>query len=81
VARKVIWTDPAVEDLEVAVEFVARDSNAYAAALAQKACDAGDSLADFAERGRRLRDPELSDFREIFVGSYGSSIVWRRNGS
>jgi plasmid stabilization system protein ParE len=70
VARKVIWTDPAVDDLEAAVEFVARDSASYASALAQQVCDAGDSLAEFAERGRQLPDPELTDFREVFIGSY-----------
>jgi plasmid stabilization system protein ParE len=75
VARKVIWTDPAVDDLEAAVEFVARDSQAYASALAQQVCDAGDSLAEFSERGRRLPDPELSDFRELFIGS--NRLVYR----
>ncbi len=69
-ARKVIWTDPAVDDLEAAVEFIARDSPAYASALAQRVCDAGDSLAEFSERGHRLRDPELSGFREILIASY-----------
>ena len=67
-ARKVIWTDPAVDDLEAAVEFVARD----ASALAQQVCDAGDSLAEFSERGRRLPDPELSDFRELLSEVTGS---------
>jgi addiction module RelE/StbE family toxin len=75
VARKVIWTDPAVDDLEAAVEFIARDSRAYASALAQQVCDAGDSLAEFSERGHRLRDRELSDFREILVASY--RLVYR----
>lgn len=74
-ARKVIWTDPAVDDLEAAVDFIANDSPAYASALAQQVCDAGDSLAEFSERGRRIPDPELSDFREIFIGSY--RLVYR----
>ena len=36
-ARKIVWTDPAAEDLEAAVEFIAKDSEAYAADLAQLA--------------------------------------------
>ena len=32
-AREVVWTDPAWEDLEAAAEYIARDSEYYAAAL------------------------------------------------
>jgi plasmid stabilization system protein ParE len=45
VARKIVWSDLAVEDLEAAVEFIAKDSQAYAANLAQLAVDAAESLA------------------------------------
>jgi len=70
VARPVVWSDPAVEDLEAAVEFIAKDSDAYARSLAQAAVDAADSLALFPNRGHRLRDPKLSQFRELLIGSY-----------
>jgi addiction module RelE/StbE family toxin len=70
VARKIVWTDPAVEDLEAAVEFIAKDSEAYAANLAQLAVDAAESLARFPNRGHRVPDPALSRFRELIVGSY-----------
>ena len=43
--------------------------------LPNKSVDAGDSLAEFSDRGRRLPDPELSDFRELFIGSY--RLVYR----
>ena len=43
-ARKIVWSDPAVEDLEAAVEFIAKDSEAYAANLAQLTVDAAASL-------------------------------------
>lgn len=33
-------------------------------------CDVGDSLAEFAERGRRLEYPELHQFRRLLVGSH-----------
>jgi len=70
VARKVVWSDPAVEDLEAAVEFIAKDSDAYAANLAQLAVDGADSLARFPNRGHKLPDAELSRFRELIMGSY-----------
>jgi plasmid stabilization system protein ParE len=70
VARPIVWSDPAVADLESAVEFIARDSEAYARSLAQLAVDAAESLAEFPNRGHRLRDPQLSRFRELIIGSY-----------
>jgi toxin ParE1/3/4 len=70
VARPVVWSDPAVDDLEAAVEFIAKDSEAYARSLAQLAVDGAESLAQFPSRGHRLRDPKLSQFRELLIGSY-----------
>ena len=35
-AREVVWTDPAWEDLEAAAEYIARDSEHYAAAFVQE---------------------------------------------
>ena len=69
-ARKIVWSDPAVDDLEAAIEFIAKDSQAYAANLAQLSVDAAESLAQFPNRGHKVPDPELSRFRELIVGSY-----------
>jgi toxin ParE1/3/4 len=70
VARPVVWSDPAVDDLEATVEFVAKDSDAYARSLAQLAVDAAESLHTFPNRGHRLPDPKLSRYRELIIGSY-----------
>jgi addiction module RelE/StbE family toxin len=70
VARPIVWSDPAVDDLEVAVEFVAKDSDAYARSLAQLAVDAAESLRRFPNRGHRLPDPKLARCRELIIGSY-----------
>jgi plasmid stabilization system protein ParE len=70
VARKIVWSDLAVEDLEAAVSFVARDSPGYARSLAQLAIDAAESLASFPDRGHRLPDRTLSRYRELLVGAY-----------
>ena len=50
-AREVIWPDPAWDDLEAAAEYIARDSDLYAAALVQEVHEAAGPLCDFAERG------------------------------
>ena len=69
-ARPIVWSDPAVEDLEAAVEFIAKDSDAYARSLAQLAVDAAESLRSFPNRGHRLPDRKLSRYRELIIGSY-----------
>ena len=69
-ARPIVWSDPAVEDLEAAVEFIAKDSDAYARSLAQLAVDAAESLRSFPNRGHRLPDRQLSKYRELIIGSY-----------
>ena len=69
-ARPIVWSNPAVDDLEAAVAFIAKDSEAYARSLAQLAIDAAESLHTFPHRGHRLPDPKLSRFRELIIGSY-----------
>lgn len=69
-AREVVWTEPAWEDLEAASEYIARDSAYYAAAFVREVRRAAESLSEFAERGQivpELRDPTI---RELLVRSY-----------
>ncbi|MBL9091823.1 MAG: type II toxin-antitoxin system RelE/ParE family toxin [Planctomycetaceae bacterium] len=69
-ARTIRWTRLVADDLEQAVEYIARDSPAYARAFARKVVDAGQSLAEFSERGaivEELGDPSV---RQLFIGSY-----------
>lgn len=68
--RKVVWTDPAAEDVVDTVEYIAKDSPSFAATLAQRICDAGDSLEEFSERGRPYPDPAYPGFRELVVVPY-----------
>ncbi len=74
-AREVVWTDPAWDDLEAAADFIARDSVIYAAVFVQEVRDAAGSLAEFAERGQIV--PEFADptLRELLVKPY--RLVYR----
>ena len=74
-ARKVEWTDPAWDDLAGVAEYIARDSEYYAAAFVQEMKEAAASLAEFAERGQIV--PEFGDpsIRELLVKSY--RLVYR----
>jgi toxin ParE1/3/4 len=69
-ARKVDWTDPAWDDLSGIAEYIARDSEYYAATFVQEIKEAAASLAQFAERGQIV--PEFGDpsIRELLVKSY-----------
>lgn len=69
-AGKVVWSEPAWEDLEAAANFIARDSQTYSAAFAQEVKEAAKSLQQFAERGQVV--PELGDttIRELLVKPY-----------
>lgn len=69
-AREVVWTDPAWDDLEAAAEHITRDSEAYAAAFVEDIKAAATSLAEMAERGQVV--PEIGDasIRELLVRAY-----------
>ncbi len=69
-AREVIWTYPAWEDLAAVADYIARDSENYAATFVQEVNEAAASLADFAERGVVV--PEFGDetVRELLVRPY-----------
>jgi len=69
-ARRIVWTEPALEDLEAAAAYIARDSPRYAAAVVREAQQAARSLKEFSRRGRIV--PELGDpsVREIFVRKF-----------
>ena len=76
-AREVVWTDPAWEDLEAAAEYIARDSEAYAAAFVEEMKAAATSRSEMAERGQIV--PEIGDasIRELLVRPY--RLVYQLN--
>jgi len=69
-AYEVEWAQSAVASLVEAIEYIARDSPSYAAALALRVDRAALSLRELPDRGRRV--PEFDDpaVRELIVGSY-----------
>jgi plasmid stabilization system protein ParE len=69
-ARTIVWTDPAWDDLEAAAEYIARDSAYYAAAFVQEVKDAAESLSELAERGQVVPEFGNTSIREILVRPY-----------
>jgi hypothetical protein len=47
---RVIWSYAAVDDLEVAAEYLHRDSPSFSSSFVLRALEAGRSLSDFPER-------------------------------
>lgn len=59
-ARQVVWSYEATADLDAIANYIARDSEFYAASFVQEIFDASYSLEMFGERGRVV--PEFLDF-------------------
>lgn len=68
--REVVWTLRATADLESIVEYIFRDSEFYATAVARELIAAARSLTTFAERGRMVPEYEEPTVREIIVRRY-----------
>ena len=68
--RRVAWSPEAVEDVEAIAQYIARDSQFYARAVATKIVETTRSIERFPWIGRVV--PELSNenIRERFVYSY-----------
>ena len=73
--REVVWTFRAAADLESIVEYIFRDSEFYATAVARELVAATRSLTTFAERGRMV--PEYDDLtvRQLIVRRY--RVIYR----
>jgi addiction module RelE/StbE family toxin len=67
---KVVWSDPAVDDLEAIWDHVAEDSPGAARRLVAKLLEAVDHLETFPRMGRTVPEDESASSRELIVGSY-----------
>jgi addiction module RelE/StbE family toxin len=79
--KKIVWTEPAVDDLDAIHSYISRDSDVFANATILRILESVDRLEYYPLSGRIV--PELGDekMREILVGNYriiyevGSSAV------
>lgn len=78
-ARVVVWSPEAVEDVEAIAAYIQRDSNWYAKAVVSKIVDTVESIPEFPELGRAV--PEVGDveIRERFVHRY--RVIYRLDAS
>ena len=67
---KLQWTEPAVADLEAIRDFIARDSEQYAAQFVERVLDLADTFIESPLRGRTVPEAGRVDIREIILGQY-----------
>ncbi len=65
---QVIWTEPALSDLDGIAEYIALDKVDAAQRLVQKVFESVERLERFPESGRIPPELESSLYREIIVG-------------
>jgi plasmid stabilization system protein ParE len=64
------WHPEAYEELEAIAQYIAHDSETYAAAVVTGIVDAADDLTKFPRMGRRVPEWDDDSIRERIVGSY-----------
>ena len=69
-ARKIIWSFEATNDLKAIADYIAKDSPFYAAAFVQEIRDASRSLKEFSERGRVVPELSSASIRELIIKGY-----------
>jgi len=67
---QIIWSNNAIKDLEYIIDYIYRDSPAFALAFYSEVRNKAKTLTGFPRRGRVV--PELQDpfIREVFIHRY-----------
>ena len=64
---QIIWTEPALSDLDAIAEYIALDKPSAATHLVQKVFSSTDRLEQFPESGRKPPELKKSRYLEIIV--------------
>ena len=72
---KILWTEPALQDLESIRDYIKRDSEYYASLFIERIIEAVERLETFPEIGRKVPEAEEENIREIIFQNY--RIIYR----
>jgi addiction module RelE/StbE family toxin len=75
---KLIWTDPSIEDLRSIRDYIARDSEYYAADLVEQVIESVERLLRFPRMGRVVPEAQDDNIRELVYRNY--RIIYRIAG-
>jgi plasmid stabilization system protein ParE len=72
---KILWTEPALEDLRNLHAYIAKDSEIYARSFVQRIIVAVERLSNFPRLGRTVPEADQETIREILYQNY--RIIYR----
>ncbi|MFN2498280.1 MAG: type II toxin-antitoxin system RelE/ParE family toxin [Pyrinomonadaceae bacterium] len=72
---KIVWTEPAVEDLRELHAYIARDSEMYASGFVERIISAAERAAEYPNAGRVVPENNDDSVREVFYQHY--RIIYR----
>jgi toxin ParE1/3/4 len=75
---KILWTEPAIEDLRNLHSYIGKDSEVYASSFVERIILAGEKLTNFPRLGRVVPEAEKETVRELLYHNY--RIIYRING-
>lgn len=68
---KIIWTEPALSDLESILEYIRKDSEYYASRFIGRIIESAERLVEFPEMGRYVPEAEKEEnIRELLFHNY-----------
>jgi len=76
---RLVWSEPALDDLDEIAEYIALDNLQAAKALVRKVFETADRLKRFPESGRRPPELSRSRYREVVSGP--CRVFYRVDGS
>ena len=71
---KIVWTEPAVEDLRELHAYIARDSEMYASGFVERIIMAVERVVDYPTLGRVVPETNDEKIREVLYQRYRISI-------
>lgn len=74
-----IWTDPALDELDEIAAWIALDDPAAARRFVVRALEAVERLRRFPASGRHVREAPGRHYREVIVGP--CRVIYRREGA
>jgi len=74
-ARRLVWSPEAVEDIEAIADYISRDSEYYARTVVSRIIVTAESIPENPELGRIVPEIAANDFRERFVHRY--RVIYR----
>lgn len=74
-ARPVVWSPEALEDIEAISSYIERDSPWYARVVPSRIIEVAESIPEHPEMGRVVPEIRQQEIRERFIYSY--RVIYR----